>query len=109
MNGDDVDEQLHEDLLSILLNGDIKRFWSRWGDGSSVSRYITEVNVDELLQSNCVGNEICDAKLEIIEPLIKYQNIEDEENIDWLIPQPHRAPHRPYYWLIVGKFMEGHF
>ena len=49
MNGVDVDEQLRENLLSILLNGDIKRLWSRWGDGSSVSRYITEVNVDELL------------------------------------------------------------
>ena len=33
------------------------------------------------------------------------ENIEDDENIDWLLPQPHRAPHRPYYWLVVGKLI----
>lgn len=73
MDGDDVDEE----LLSILLNGDIQTFWSRFVDGSSISKYISEL-------------------------VIMNENIEDDENIDWLLPQPHRAPHRPYYWLIVG-------
>ena len=40
MDGDDVDEE----LLSIL-NGDIQTFWSRFVDGSSISKYISEASI----------------------------------------------------------------
>ena len=40
MDGDEVDEE----LLSILLNGDIQTFWSRFVDGSSISKYISEAS-----------------------------------------------------------------
>ena len=40
MDGDDVDEE----LLSILLSGDIQTFWSRFVDGSSISKYISEAS-----------------------------------------------------------------
>ena len=53
MDGDDVDEE----LLSILLNGDVQTFWSRFVDGSSISKYISEASTFHHVI--CACNEIC--------------------------------------------------
>ena len=58
MDGDDVDEHFCEELLSILLNGDIQTFWSRVIDGSSISKYISEASTF-IHHVICACNEIC--------------------------------------------------